>query len=300
MKKDIYFSASRYSLMNDCLAKYKFHYIDKVKVETVTWPGTIFGTSVHRMIELFLFLYKRNKSTFQKDIEKIKQNKKAKKLEDLISKIFIHIYEKELSKYDPRKKKSKFKHITTKFRKTRDYNINKTISNGTKWCNKIIIFLIKYINIDKTKSEVKLQFSVKKGNYNIMLTGYIDLLLENNNKSMSIIDVKNTKYPEKYFCVDWENDIQSLTYLYLTQKNLKQFINSFSYFIFNINENMIFINNQTYSENKIKEDIKNFNKKLNDFIKNHEKALKDKKDIYFPEKNKCYWCEFSSGCKQSY
>ena len=49
--QEIKYSVSRYKLQLDCLGKYYFRYIKNIEVEKLTWPGTIFGSSIHKYIE---------------------------------------------------------------------------------------------------------------------------------------------------------------------------------------------------------------------------------------------------------
>lgn len=278
---DIFFSVSRYGLQKDCLGKYYFKYIKNIETPFIVWPGTLFGTVVHSVIENIIEKYKSDDS-FREGITNYKNGELKKSPATLIAeKMFVDEYESQMIKEKKR------------FRKSRDYDKEGTIKSGKKWVPKIIDFMIKVVGFDEVESEMKITSDVDK--HNMRITSYLDIVKKEDGK-VTIFDMKNTKYPQKFFFKDWSNDIQSNVYIALLNKEKNIQVNKFGYLVFSIEDSMMFCNGIEHSGiEHINTATELVNRITDEFVENHGKA--DDTSLWSPEEQKCKWCEFSKACK---
>jgi hypothetical protein len=135
--------------------------------------------------------------------------------------------------------------------------------------------------------EEEVSFSFSRKDKKILFTSIIDLQLKTP-ESLYIIDFKTTKNPQTYFFVEWEMDVQSLSYLYGKRESKPA---GFGYCVFDKENEMILFNSRGPWEDKEEATFLAF---IDKFILLHDNASNDK--LWKPEKQKCHWCEYSKEC----
>jgi len=282
-KPDIYFSQSRLNLAIGCLGKYYFRYIKEISTPSIIWPATLFGKVNHKVTEDFIAELRAG--GFKKEINKINANKDSAQLR----KYFIDSFQKEYQRY--------FEEVNDKsntkeqFRKSRDFNKTNDLKNGSKWSAKVHEFLIKYTDMNEhSVTEQKVTHFVEtENNKLIKTTAYMDFIPSP--EKHFIYDFKNTKKPEKYYFVDWDNDLQSLIYLFLYYKEFRVFPKRFGYLVFSFQESMILVNDNQTSEDDLPVVKEKYYKALSRLEKAHEICVDPALWICSPQK--CKWCEFN-------
>lgn len=264
--EEIKYSVSRYKLQLDCLGKYYFRYIKNIEVEKLTWPGTVFGSAVHKYIE-----------------DNLQKVESIKKLSD---------YKKynlpPFNKYYQQEKNSQIAN-GFKIGKPRMFNEDKLIGEAEKWLPNIFRFLKNFLPKGDVLHEDEINTMIEVDGTKINNTSIIDLQIKDDDK-LWIFDFKNTKHPTNYFFVNWLEDPQSVSYLYFSKKNNPQ---SFSYIVFDIDDSMIFVNSTVMHDNI--DDL--FTKMIKKFIFFHQSA--EDTVFYNPSKERCRWCEFNKYCKKA-
>lgn len=279
---DLFFSQSRYNLMNDCLGKYYFQYIENVKIPFNIWPATLFGQVVHVVIEQVTEKYKTDES-FKNGIDKYREGILTKSPADkIVPELFTKEYELQYKKEVKEKR----------FKESRGYDYDKTISDGQKWIKKVIDFMVIHVGFDGVESEMKITSDIDE--YKMRITSYLDLV-KITDDNVFIFDMKNTKHPQKFYFKNWDKDIQSNIYIALLLREKKLKAKYFSYLVFSMEEAMIFANSVELSEeNREKANVllDNLTKR---FYKLHQKA----KDVslWSPSAERCKWCEVKKVCK---
>jgi len=279
---DLFFSVSRYKQAKDCLGKYYFQHVKKIKIPFIVWPGTLYGTVVHLLIENIIGLYNSDED-FRSGIIKYKNGELKKSPADkIVPDLFEKLYEEQY-KIETDKKS---------FRKSRGFSKEETIKQARKWTPKIIDFMIKFVGLDNLTSEMKITSDVD--DLNMRITSYIDLI-KKEDESNIIYDIKNTKKPSGYFFKDWTKDIQSNVYIALLdiEKGLKP--TQFGYLVFSIEDNLIFANCIELNEDHIEESKKylaSATKELHDL---HQVASDT--SFWSPDEERCNWCDFNLICQ---
>jgi hypothetical protein len=265
--EEIKYSVSRYKLQLDCLGKYYFRYIKNTEVEKLTWPGTIFGSSIHKYIE--------------DNLQKIDEIKKLTDYKKYNLPPFI--------KYNQQEKNSQIAN-GFKIGKPRMFNEDRLLADAEKWLPNIFRFLKNFLPKGQVLHEDEINTMLEINGVKINNTSIIDLQIIGEENKLWIFDFKNTKHPTNYFFINWQEDPQSVSYLYFSKEKNPQ---SFSYIVFDIDDSMIFVNSTQMHDNV--EEL--FHKMINNFIINHQMAEDSK--LYNPSKEKCKWCEFNKHCKKA-
>lgn len=271
-------SASKINLFFTCPLQYYFRYLylwDNKPIQ-INWPGAGFGEAMHKILE---------------DV--------SKQLVDKVSphKIIVeHAANCQWTKYYEKWMKDRIKDKT--LRKPKSYNHKRTIEAGEKFAKIMSQFLIDYSNgfTDlKPESEFTIQYDYIE---NVLLNGFVDLTLFFNEYS-KIFDFKTTKYPEKFFFVNWENDTQSLIYLYNHLKTYKQLPKSFSYLVLSHDNKIIFLKeiilqNDLSTQKELFELLTEQVKTVVEYTRNPNI------NIAIPEEEKCMWCDYKQWCTKRY
>jgi len=220
--QEIKYSVSRYKLQLDCLGKYYFRYIKNIEVEKLTWPGTIFGSSIHKYIE--------------DNLQKVDEIKKLSDYKKYNLPLFNKYYQQE-----------KNLQIANGFKigKPRMFNEDRLMGEAEKWLPNIFRFLKNFLPKGKIMHEDEINNSIEVNNVKINNTSIIDLQVASEDK-LWLFDFKNTKHPTNYFFINWKEDPQSVSYLYFTREKKPE---SFSYIVFDIDDSMIFVNSTVMHEN---------------------------------------------------
>jgi hypothetical protein len=265
--EEIKYSVSRYKLQLDCLGKYYFRYVKNIEVEKLTWPGTIFGSAIHKYIEDNLHK--------TQDIKKLSDYKKYNLPP------FIKYYQQE-----------KNSQVANGFKigKPRMFNEDRLIGEAEKWLPNVFRFLKRFLPQGEVKHEDEINTMIEVDNIRINNTSIIDLQVIAENNNLWLFDFKNTKHPTNYFFINWQEDPQSVSYLYFSKEKNPQ---GFSYIVFDIDDSMIFVNSTHMHENI--DEL--FLKMIKQFIMNHQMAEDSK--LYNPSRDRCKWCEFNRHCKKA-
>ena len=272
--ENLQLSASKINLYKLCPGQYKYRYIDKVKIPRVVWPGTGYGDVIHLILEWSI-----NALTIGVNKKDIIQVLKDGLFQDL---------------YDAWLKENK-----EVFRQSRAYTYKSFIKKGIKQSIMMVKFLFSfYDEYYKLLPEFAFDFEYEfvKG---ITFKGIIDFLYFKSEGEYKIIDFKTTKHNEKFYFVDWDNDIQSLIYIYFCYTFFNLLPEDFNYLILNHELNFLF-----FKEKRIKNLYNNKEKyfiELTNIIKDIKKFYK-KQDtkLYKPTQEKCRWCDYKELCPKKY
>lgn len=277
--QELTLSASKIIMMTDCFGKYYFRYIKGLKKENI-YPGTLFGKAIHKIAEEAL---------------------KLKLSEDDNT-----IYERFKNRFDEYYLKMKVEETKSgdrTFCETRDYDEQTYIQSSNKIANTFLKFILKYFNTYWIKSihnekQVEGEYDLLKiEGVKLKLNGFVDLMIEGED-GYDIYDFKTTKHSSKFYCIEWDKDIQSLIYLYLLNKEYNKLGNSFSYIVLNQDEKVLFsqtkIINGSYE--KMEDRFHNLTSMLTNCVYLH---MNGTQDDYKPEQQKCNWCKDKKYCNRS-
>lgn len=270
-KEIISISASKIKLaFEDCYGKYHYKYVLKKEVSEVVWPGTTLGEIIHKFIE--------------NSINAINNNININDFKKTI--MFENIFEEYLTNYKKNKKLFKWSKDTSK---------KEFLIKGQKYSELFVKFIYGFIESEKEEGvEFLPEHKIELFENNIKVSGIIDLFIKKPDIN-KVIDFKTTKDWNKWFYVDWFNDIQSLMYLKLIFSKWELFVSSYDYLILDHTKKTIFFKNYEYTQEDVKEKIELINRVINKLVSMH-KQEPDKK--YFqPEKTKCFFCDFKDFCK---
>ena len=281
---DIYFSQSRLTLALNCFGKYYFKYKQNIKLPSTIWPATLFGKVNHKVIENFLNELK-NSEAFKKEVLKIQNNNTSKLINSYLEDNFQKSYQEYFEEINDKSNEKE------KFRASRDFNKTRDLKDGSKWSVKTNNFIIRYAALSENSiAEQKFtDIVIGPRGKKIKTTAYVDLIPDR--QKHHIYDFKNTKKPQKYFFVDWDNDLQSVIYLYLYYKTFNQFPEQFGYLVFSFQEEMILATSRRVIENEFQFITDMYNKSISRIEKVHE--ICEDTSLWFAEKDKCRWCEFN-------
>lgn len=270
---DIYqLSKSKIDLFYDCYWKFFFRYLTNYPVTPTVWPATLFGETIHEILE-FVVASMKSQQTSSFILKSIKP-------------MFKDIFDRKLiEKADS-------------FKKSRAYKYENMIEDGEKYAKLLASFVIGYFKeFHDLISEVSFEQLVFP---NVKFTGFADLVVFNSADNYSIIDFKTTKDSYKYYVVDWKKDLQSNIYLYLGKNMFSNlYAKRFSYLVMNYEVDQLFLKSNTIKENQL-EDIhylnllKTYSNPILDFYIN----FREKKfQTTSANKNKCHWCVYKNICK---
>jgi hypothetical protein len=264
-------SASKIKLaFEDCYGKYYFKYVEKIKTQEVVWPGTLLGEVIHKFIE--------------NSIHAIQNKVKLKDFKQDIN--FEQSFTEKLAEYKKNNKAFKFSRGTSK----KDF-----LLKGQKYSELFVKFIYGFIENQHGVfyPEHRIEFIDSDNN---RISGIIDLLIQLDNL-FSVIDFKTTGDWNKWFYVDWKNDIQSLMYLYLVYENKKAFIKSYDYLILDHEQRALFFKNYEYLEHELDEKIQYIKRIIAKLVNIHKDPdYKKYKKLFRPEQTKCHFCDFKDKC----
>lgn len=270
----IKFSVSRFNLQSECLQKYKFKYIDRIKLPETTWASTILGLAFHEMFE----------TAFKQDFNLIRklQNKKtiskANMLDFFGGKDIFQFFEEEEAKAELEQKKIKI---------NRKWNNKYFFENASEWSLVMFRYIMRLTKgFDDAEPEKQFEFVYKVPGTNdeLLLIGFIDLILKRNDFCY-IYDYKNTTNPHTYFFVP-ENDIQSNIYMFIQEYLWDQKPLKFTYLVNDMFSKIIFSKEipNSYDANNI----------LKAFLLRHKIA--GSKPTGAVDLKSCLYCEYKKRC----
>lgn len=269
-------SASKIKVaFEDCFGKYYFQHVLKEKVNQVIWPGTSLGEIIHKYIE--------------NSINAIKQDIPLQEFKKTI--IFESIFEDFLKQY---KKDNKT------FKYSRDTNKKQFLLKGQKYSELFVKFIYGYIELEKADTKLfipehKIEMFDEAGKK----SGIIDLLKITIQEIYKIIDFKTTKDWNKWFYIDWMQDIQSMMYLYLIFEKYQAYVQEYDYMILDHDKRALFFKSKTYTQQEVIDSITTIKKLITLLITLHKDPEHQMvKKLYRPEKTKCYFCDFKDKCKR--
>lgn len=270
-------SYSRLSLFEKCPYEYFFKYIIKDQATDISWPGSLYGSTIHKILEEYI----------------IGLNKKIshKKLEKELKGSFEHYF--LLEKKELKKPKV--------FKESKDFRMHKQafFDNGDRGATTVIKFFNKYFQgYESVEAEKVYQGSWSK---TVDTTGIIDVKFKYPDGTIKIVDLKLTAEGSNFWWVDWKNDPQSHMYDFLVYKNLGIIPESFAYMVYDRTLNMLYFKERTEPVNFI-ETIETENylgdlmNEVDTFIDtcaiNPEYAVTQAK----PKEQVCHWCPFKADC----
>lgn len=270
----IKFSVSRFNLQSECLQKYKFKYIDRIKIPETTWASTILGLAFHEMFE----------TAFKQDFNLIRklQNKKtiskANMLDFFDGKNIFQFFEEQEKLAEAEGKKIKI---------NRKWNNKYFFEHAEEWSLVMFRYLMRLTKgFEDAEPEKQFEFvyKVPGTDKELLLIGFIDLILKKDSFCF-IYDYKNTTNPQDYFFIT-ENDIQSNIYMFIQETLWDQKPLKFTYLVNDMFSRVIFSKEKpnNYDANNI----------LKAFLLRHDIA-KEKPTGAVNFKT-CLYCEFKKRC----
>lgn len=267
--------ASKINLFNTCPFKFYLRYYSNLEVKDTTWPNTVFGTSVHKVVE-------RAFKSFNNGVD----------LQIVLDSID---FEKDFLYYKEKAGKS--------FRESRYYDEEEFIKLGKKYSAAIVKFIYNHFDTAKVyiiKPEIKFtcKFSFVD---DIECVGKLDSLIQYNSGLYDIYDLKTTSKNEQYLFVNWDEAIQDLMYEYLTFMDYKQFANSFNFLVINKDEKMIFLKSKIITSPETEEELREYFSPLTISIKRMKKFLllpyEEKIKFKLHAYNTCRYCFGQKTCE---
>lgn len=267
----IFISASKINLFYECPRKYFYRYLyewkEEEKIKQVSWPGSGFGDSIHKILEWCSI--------------KLMEGLSQKEIMDLVKGKFKDYYDIWL------KKNAKT------FMQSKGYSYKKFVEKGEKYAILITKFYMSYFT-DFTEilpeEEFEIKYDLLEGK-DVYLKGIIDLVYFSED-DFKIIDFKTTKESTKFYFVDWRIDTQSLIYLYYCLQKYNKFPSSFSYLVLNHMEKTLFFKEQFIEEKETF--FRNLTDQIDtiyDYTKNPDFELSNS------SASACKWCEYKGICE---
>ncbi len=265
-------SKSKIDLFFDCHWKYFFRYLTNYPVVPTVWPATLFGETIHEILEFV--------------IEQMQQKQKESTILKAISPMFKTIFDRKMDEKQ------------NDFKKSKNYRYDTTIRDGEKYSKILASFVINYFKDFHTIiSEVAFEQQVLP---NVKFTGFADLIVFDSPETYSIIDFKTTKDSYKFYVIDWNYDLQSNIYLYLSKNMFSNiYAKRFSYLVMNYETNQLFLKSNKTKENLLSDEhyIKLFEAYSNPILEFSVNFTADKFKKINATLEKCYWCAYKDKCK---
>jgi len=272
------YSLSKIGIYRKCSLQYFFRYCTDYEIKPTVWPVTLFGESIHYVVETVI--NQRNQNVSLKQILKELKN----------NEIFTQKFDELLIKH------KKY------FKKSKDYTYPKYIKKGLDFSSILANFIFKYFEGHTLFPEKSFKSDFFKFNDQmISLNGKTDLLSVFNDE-YSIYDFKFTKYNEQFYVIDWEQDNQSIIYNYLVKHDieLQKDIKKFGYIVTNHVDPILFVKeykySQDYRDNELQQsflNLKNEIKKIAEFTENLEFLEDEHQKVSSKD---CYWCSYKEIC----
>lgn len=279
-------SQSRIHLINDCLGKFNMKYVQPVSVSDVVWSTTVFGDAIHEAIDKFLIKYSSDAAMR----EEIRVAKEKKKLTAYIKNFprFDIDHEQILDKI---KKEYRDKNITVAF--SRKFPEKDFLLKFAEWSVPVIKFVCTFFDLEKPfKNEQEFEVDVSELlelDFPAKMVGVYD-----HKRERDIVDFKTTTKPEKYFFVDWGNNVQSSMYAVAFKAEEGFWPEAFSYVVFNVHDSMIFVTRNSYSPAEL-DASRQFVRNQIIEVRNKMSQIDDH-SLWSPSNDKCSWCEFCNVC----
>lgn len=264
-------SKSRIDLFQQCFFKYYFRYVKKIDVAQTIWPGTFLGEIVHESLEHYF-------------LEKLKFSSK-KQMKEYAKEFFSKRFKEKIKEAENNPKKI--------FRKPNGFNKKQFIIDGEKTIIKFLLFVNSYFKGLKFISELQIDAQWDKDTF---FTGIIDLVVYDNNDNYFLFDFKSTKESNKFLFIDWNNDIQSLMYKYLSYKYFGYYLKSFGYLVVPYQDNYLFLKETTVSD--IEKDKQLVTQSLQPIIDDIKLKSANPKPEFASPNFFCKFCEYNQQCSK--
>jgi len=269
-------SYSKINLFDSCPRQFFYRYLTDIPLRPTKWPGTFVGQIIHEAVEY--------------TINQMNDGGEPKKILKELKGTFK-------DKFAEEKKKNK-----EHYRASRELNSNKEkfYKDGDKGMLKVVSFILEYLF---TQPNIiiypEAEFNIPwKWDDEIMLRGFIDILIKMPDGTNLIYDLKITKDSTTYFYVDWKTSYQKMFYEYFVSQKYGKPPGSFCYIVYNREDRTIFL------KEKYADDVKP-NKKyfshlhdrlvgLKEFVKNPDLSLAN------PNETQCNWCIYKDYCEHKY
>ena len=288
-EKILKLSQSRLSVINDCLGMYKMGYVDKLAVPKVVWSTTVFGDVIHEMIDQFLTKYQED-FAFAASVEKMKQRGKISIPVDRLRELGI------TAAATFERVKNEYKDKNTKIAFSRKFPEKDFLNTLDAWAPQLVKFVARFFDLTK-KFENEKEFDVQaqellETKFPVRLVGVYD-----HKREREIIDFKTTTKPERFFFIDWEKNNQSTMYACSFKIEEGRWPDSFSYVVFNVLENMIFVTSKSYSP----KELESARVSVRDSVINAREKIEvcDDVKLWSPTQEKCTWCDYCLVCPAS-
>lgn len=274
-------SYSKLSLFNKCPYAYYWKYVVKDQSPETTWPGGLFGTTVHAMLEVYIGML--NTGASHTEAEAALKNR------------FSEFFSKE-------------RNLITKpkiFKESREFRSDKAafFESGDKAVIAVIRFFDKYFNGHYRQIESEAEYKASWDD-TTDTTGIIDIRLTMPDDSIEIIDMKVTGDSANFWWTDWQSDPQSNMYDFLTFKSLGIIPSKFAYLVYDRNINVLFMKQRLIPVNT-PETLKNgeLAKMIASASAFHEATISNPElaeSLARPTELQCKWCSFSKLCSKKW
>lgn len=268
-------SYSKLMLFNQCPRKYYKRYIEKSDIKETTWPGGIFGSSVHEGLE-----------------DTINMLNDGATSRDVIGSLH--------GKFETYFEAIKVKEKKT-FKESREYRSNKKkfYNEGNRALKSVAGFLTSYYSWNKIEPEKKYVTTWNKKE-KINCVGIVDIKLTNDDDSLSIIDLKVTKDSSLYWHKTWNDDLQSLMYDKLVYGETKILPRDFTYLVYDRELKMLFIKQRPINLTG-ETDFDLLNNKIEKLISFNKNATEELAiELAISDKEQCHWCVWSKSCDKKW
>lgn len=275
IKFPIRISSSKINVFNECILKYLFQSWSDIDIKQIIWPGNLLGQSCHRILEHAIC--EINAGTDRNNI--LRQTK--------------GMFEDKFWELREEVKKDK----RMEWRESRKYQEETYLRTGEKYAQALVKFILNFVPDEffKLLSEQSME-KPWVNDSDILITGITDLIIRSSEQDFKIFDLKVTSKSSQYFFVNWEKNIQSIMYQYLTNQIFNELPKSFGFIVMDPEEKLLF-----YKEKKIKADAVNYSY-IDNIIKQMKKIIFDVQENGFSKQykcrdnNLCKWCEYKKEC----
>lgn len=283
LSQKLWLSASRINDAEECFGKFKYRYIDEIKVTGKLWPITAMGLTIHAIMQVCLDM--KQNGLNDRQIYSESKGKFKMMLDATVD--------------------EEFKKNNRRFIPTKDYNEKEFLVDGERYSLMMVHnILSRYQRCHKVVSEQKFrhEFTLFPLPVPVVFTGKIDFLFMMSPTIYDIIDFKVTKRDDAFVNVDWLTDLQSRIYLYLLWKEFGVPARSFSYMVLNAKKEILFNNGyfviQDYNDPRTIDKLYLPLKATIERI--HEQVLIHKERVnYQPEATRCMWCDYNTMCPKA-
>lgn len=267
---------SSLNTVKECLGQFYYEHIKKIAFEDITWPGTIYGTALHKIIEELI-------------LRKIETKESNRTIVKSLSPLLFS------SRWDEFVSQAEDEGSTLKYPRYHDEET--FFAQRNLWVQKYAVYILtKYFGANPPVRAIPEQrfekpWPLREG---IIFTGTIDLVLEYIDYVL-VVDFKTSKYENKFSLVqaDRERDYQSqiYTFFYSLISGVKP--EKFRYEIQSTIDGSI-----TTEDYPGFQDYSDLQRRINSLLS----KLEDESTItlYFtPEKSKCKWCKYGKTCERN-